>query len=96
MQLQAYVPPLNIHSSILSSSLETGLSDIQQIWMLENKVKLNNGKIEALAPHLLICQIRPFQSPNPLPSLSVAVKSLSLLRPESWGFFITAGIKSRV
>ena len=44
-QLQASVPPSNIQSAI--SSLETCLSDIQT-WMLENKLKLNNGKTEAL------------------------------------------------
>ena len=44
-QLQASVPPSNIQSAI--SSLETCLSDIQ-IWMLENKLKLNNDRTEAL------------------------------------------------
>ena len=44
-QLQVSVPPLNIQPAI--SSLETSLSDIQT-WMLENKLKLNNDKTEAL------------------------------------------------
>ena len=44
-QLQVRVPPSNIQFAI--SSLETCLSDIQT-WMLENKLKLNNDKIEAL------------------------------------------------
>ncbi|WP_293650351.1 reverse transcriptase family protein [Thiolapillus sp.] len=44
-QLQVSVPPSNIQSAI--SSLETCLSDIQT-WMLENKLKLNNDKTEAL------------------------------------------------
>ena len=45
VQLQVYVPPSNIQSAIFS--LETCLSDIQT-WMLENKLKLNNDKTEAL------------------------------------------------
>ena len=44
-QLQASVPPPNIQSAI--SALETCLSDIQT-WMLENRLKLNNDKTEAL------------------------------------------------
>ncbi|WP_374210557.1 reverse transcriptase domain-containing protein, partial [Thiolapillus sp.] len=47
-QLQVSVPPSNIQSAI--SSLETCLSDIQT-WMLENKLKLNNDKTEALLLH---------------------------------------------
>ena len=44
-QLQVSVSPPNIQLAI--STLETCLSDIQT-WMLENKLKLNNDKTEAL------------------------------------------------
>ena len=47
-QLHVSVPPSNIQSAI--SSPETCLSDIQT-WMLENKLKLNNDKTEALLLH---------------------------------------------
>ena len=48
-QLQFSVPPQDIQYAV--SSLETCLSDIQT-WMLENKLKLNNDKTEALLLHL--------------------------------------------
>ena len=44
-QPQVSVPPLNIQCAV--SSLETCPSDVQT-WMLENKLKLNNDKAEAL------------------------------------------------
>ena len=44
-QLQVSVPPSSIQSAV--SSLETCLWDIQT-WILENKLKLNNDKTEAL------------------------------------------------
>ena len=58
-QLQASVPPSNIQSAI--SSLETCLSEIQT-WMLENKLKLNNYKTEAL---LLRSSSKPFSVGKP-------------------------------
>ena len=80
--LQVSVPPSNIQSAI--SSLETCLSDIQT-WMPENKLKLNNDKTEAL---LLRYLLSPFQSPNLLPSLSVAVKYLFCSSARNLGFYI--------
>ena len=50
-QLQVSASPLNTQSAI--SSLETFLSDIQT-WMLENKLKLNNDKTEALLVCVLV------------------------------------------
>ena len=74
-QLQVSVPPSNIQSAI--SSLETCLSDIQT-WMLENKLKLNNDKTEAL---LLRSSSKSFSVCKPT-TISVAVKYLFLLLPE--------------
>ena len=73
-QLQFSVPPSNVQSAI--SSLETCLSDIKT-WILENKLKLNNDKTEAL---LLRSSSKSFSVGKP--SLSVAVKYLFLLLPE--------------
>ena len=81
-QLQVSVPPSIIQSAI--SSLEICLSNIQT-WMLENNLNLTMIKRRPFScAHLP----SPFQSPNLLPSPSVAVKSLLFSSARNLGFYI--------